>query len=247
MLMASLKLVNPEAILLELAIAGPDPLEAVRLMHRPNPEVPLIVIGNSAEKETAAASLNKGAMNYLLKGQMDARTVERVLCGGARAQYAERAGGPAARPVDRVIREGTLGKAPAHSLREMRGSETILIAEDHESIREMARQTLVSSGYHVLSAGEGEEALRLCAEDTPAIAVLDTIMPKLGGVEVAERLTATFRRLAILFTSGYSQDSEHVAPPAGNTQYLQKPYSATTLGRLVREILHKEKRQAANS
>lgn len=81
MLMASLKLVNPEAILLELALVGPDPLEAVRLMHRANPEVPLIVIGNSAEKETAAASLNIGAMNYLLKGQMDARRVERVLRG----------------------------------------------------------------------------------------------------------------------------------------------------------------------
>jgi PleD family two-component response regulator len=61
MLMASLKLVNPEAILLELVLASPDPLEIVRLLHRANPDVPLIVIGDPSEKEAAAASLNKGA------------------------------------------------------------------------------------------------------------------------------------------------------------------------------------------
>src|SRR5262249_18609400 len=68
--------------------------------------------------------------------------------------------------------EGSPAKVPTASLGELRGTETILIAEDHESIREMARQTLVNLGYHVLSAADGEEALRLCAEDTPTIAIL---------------------------------------------------------------------------
>jgi PAS domain S-box-containing protein len=149
--------------------------------------------------------------------------------------------------LEGALAEGTLAKVPAQSLSEMRGSETVLIAEDHESVREMARQTLVSLGYHVLAASDGEEALRLCAEDTPAIAVLDVIMPKLGGVEVAEKLTTTFRGLPVLFTSGYLQDSEHVAPAAANARYLQKPYSPTTLGRLVRETLDETKKQVAKS
>jgi CheY-like chemotaxis protein len=62
-----------------------------------------------------------------------------------------------------------------------RGTETVLIAEDHESIREMARQTLLSMGYSVLSARDGQEALKLCPQEKPALAVLDVIMPNLGG------------------------------------------------------------------
>jgi len=58
----------------------------------------------------------------------------------------------------------------------MRGSDAVLISDDHESIREMARQTLTSLGYRVLCAADGEEALRLCAQNTPQIAVLDVVM-----------------------------------------------------------------------
>lgn len=143
--------------------------------------------------------------------------------------------------------EGSLAKVPTPSLGELRGSETILIAEDHESIREMARQTLLSLGYRVLSAGDGEEALRLCAEDTPAIAILDVIMPRLGGVATAQRLSESFEGLPVLFTSGYSQDSENVGPAVANARYLQKPYSPTALGRLVREILDEAGSQRAAS
>jgi two-component system, cell cycle sensor histidine kinase and response regulator CckA len=135
------------------------------------------------------------------------------------------------------VAEGSSAKVPATSAGELRGSETILIAEDHESIREMARQTLVSLGYRVLSASDGEEALRLCAEDTPAIAILDVVMPKLGGVATAQKLMANFIGLPVIFTSGYSPDSENVGAAAANAHYLQKPYSPMALGRQVREIL----------
>jgi two-component system, cell cycle sensor histidine kinase and response regulator CckA len=138
--------------------------------------------------------------------------------------------------------EDTSAKAPVPSLTETRGSETILIAEDHESIREMARQTLLSLGYRVLSACDGEEALRLCENEAPALAILDVIMPKLGGPATAEKLTALFDGLPIVFTSGYSQDAASVDQEAGGTRYLQKPYSPTTLGRVVREILDQKKR-----
>lgn len=80
-LLASLKLVSPEVILLDLALANPDVLGTVRLIHRTKPEVPLVVIGNSAEKEIAVASLREGATDYFLKDHMDPRTVDRVLRG----------------------------------------------------------------------------------------------------------------------------------------------------------------------
>jgi two-component system cell cycle sensor histidine kinase/response regulator CckA len=137
--------------------------------------------------------------------------------------------------------EGSSPKAPAPVHVEMRGSETILLAEDHESIREMARQTLVNLGYRVLCARDGEEALRLCEREAPSLAILDVIMPRLGGPAAAAKLAALFEDLPILFTSGYSQDSDNVPPAMAEARYLQKPYSPTTLGRMVREILDQAK------
>ena len=118
----------------------------------------------------------------------------------------------------------------------MGGTETILLAEDHESIREMARQTLESLGYHVLSAADGEEALRLAEHARPALAILDVIMPKMGGSAAAAKLAQRCPGVHVVFTSGYSSESE-IVPEGTAGRYLQKPYSPTTLARLVREIL----------
>jgi two-component system cell cycle sensor histidine kinase/response regulator CckA len=149
------------------------------------------------------------------------------------------------RAMDRAATEEAAAKAPAPSLAEMHGTETILLADDHESIREMSRQTLVSLGYRVLSAGDGEEALRLCEHDQPALAILDVIMPKLGGVATAARLVGRFAAMPVLYTSGYSAGSDGVPACDAKTRYLQKPYSPTTLGRLVRQILDEPSAQAA--
>ena len=138
-----------------------------------------------------------------------------------------------------AVAEGTPEKAPAPAMAEMRGSETILIAEDHESIREMARQALLTLGYRVLSASDGEEALKLCEHESPALAILDVVMPKLGGTATAAKLAARFSGLPVLFTSGYSTDAGNLPTNETNASYLQKPYSPTTLGRLVREILNR--------
>jgi CheY-like chemotaxis protein len=124
------------------------------------------------------------------------------------------------------------------SVADVRGTETLLLAEDHDSIREMARQTLVALGYRVLSAVDGEEALQLCESETPALAILDLVMPKLGGLETAAKLAERFEKLPVLFTSGYSQESRGSETTA---RYLQKPYSPTSLSRMVREILDQVK------
>jgi PAS domain S-box-containing protein len=139
--------------------------------------------------------------------------------------------------MEATLREVSVQKVPAPSIADMHGSETILLAEDHESIREMARQTLVNLGYRVLTAGDGEEAVRLCQQETPALAILDVVMPKLSGPATAARLAAQCGGIRILFTSGYSADSDAVPAPGAHGRYLQKPYSPTTLGRIIREIL----------
>jgi two-component system, cell cycle sensor histidine kinase and response regulator CckA len=131
---------------------------------------------------------------------------------------------------------GSAAKSTVPSRAEIRGTETILLAEDHESIREMARQTLVSLGYRVLSAADGEEALRLSEHERPALAILDVIMPKIGGSAAAGQLAKRYSGVRVVFTSGYSSESELV-PEGTAGRYLQKPYSPTTLARMVREIL----------
>jgi len=82
----------------------------------------------------------------------------------------------------------------------------------------MARQSLLNLGYRVLSACDGEEALRLCEKESPALAILDVVMPKLGGAAVASKLTASFAGMPIIFTSGYLQGSENLAPATANAR-----------------------------
>ena len=127
---------------------------------------------------------------------------------------------------------------------QMRGTETVLLADDHESIREMARQTLVGLGYRVLSAADGEEALRLCEQSAPQVAVLDVVMPKMGGCVTGEKLLERFPGLRIIFTSGYSRDRDERTANLEQASYLQKPYSPTNLGKLVREVLDRGKKSA---
>ena len=78
-LIATLEIVNPEVIFLDLTLAHSDPLEAVRRVHRSAPAVPLIVLADASDKDCAARSLSQGALNYLIKGFIDSRSLERVL------------------------------------------------------------------------------------------------------------------------------------------------------------------------
>ena len=78
-LLATIDVVQPEAIFLDLSLGRPDPLDAVRRVHRAAPGIPLIVFAEVADKSYAARSISEGAIDYLLKGFMDAGTIERVL------------------------------------------------------------------------------------------------------------------------------------------------------------------------
>jgi len=127
------------------------------------------------------------------------------------------------------------------SQREMHiGSETILLVEDEESVRGLAREILESCGYTVIEASDGAEALEKFAPicDSVAMLITDVIMPKMGGRELSEKLRGTCPDIKVLFTSGYTDDAilRHGITDAG-ANFLQKPFTFKTLSRTVRSLL----------
>jgi PAS domain S-box-containing protein len=131
----------------------------------------------------------------------------------------------------------TVSAAPAAT---RRGSETVLLVEDNESARELAREALVRAGYRVLEASNGEDGLRLATEHAGAIdlVITDVVMPVMGGRELAARLAGMWPDLKIIFTSGYIDDEIVRQEPLGpQSAFIQKPFTPDALGRIVRDIL----------
>lgn len=121
--------------------------------------------------------------------------------------------------------------------KDLHGTETILLAEDHDSIRELTRQSLTRLGYQVLAAADGRQALRLAELERPDLAVLDVVMPHMGGAATAARLLQQMPGLPILFTSGFSENANNAVAQVPGSHYLQKPYGPTSLASTIREIL----------
>jgi len=119
------------------------------------------------------------------------------------------------------------------------GHETVLLVEDEEAVRTLARRVLQSAGYSVLSARNGPEAIRLADEHQEAIHLLatDLVMPRMSGLEVASQLTQTRPGIRILLMSGYPNEAamRHGVPPGASL--LQKPFNAVALARAVRQVL----------
>jgi two-component system, cell cycle sensor histidine kinase and response regulator CckA len=120
------------------------------------------------------------------------------------------------------------------------GTETILIAEDHEGIREMARAALESLGYHILLACDGEEAVAQFSahRDSIALVLLDVIMPRRGGPEVYAAIAALKPGISVIFATGYTNETMALAEIVERgIAVLRKPYSPRVLSRRVREVL----------
>jgi len=121
-----------------------------------------------------------------------------------------------------------------------RGSETLLLVEDEEGLRELARETLEMQGYTVLPARHGEEALRLSnAHASPIhLLVTDVVMPEMSGRELARHLTEPGSELKVLYMSGYAGEAvvRHGVLDNGNA-FLQKPFTLDVLAHKVREVL----------
>lgn len=120
------------------------------------------------------------------------------------------------------------------------GSETILLVEDDDSVRDLARLVLRRQGYEVLSAADGQEALNIAAAHTQRIHLLlsDLVLPGITAASLSQRLSQLHPGLKTLFMSGYTDDM--VARCNGGERsyaFLQKPFSSLELARTVRAVL----------
>jgi CheY-like chemotaxis protein len=139
-----------------------------------------------------------------------------------------------------LVEDATTATTPSAIWEVPRGTETILLVEDEEAIRELARIALQSYGYTLLEAPDGEDALRVgSAHSTPIdLLVTDVVMPKMSGPELAERLQKVHPEMQVLYISGYTDDAivRHRIVADG-VAFLHKPFVPTTLARKVREVL----------
>ena len=120
------------------------------------------------------------------------------------------------------------------------GSETILVAEDHEALAEIVLTVLQRLGYTILLARDGEQAVELFRQHHKRISLvlLDLVMPKRSGPEAYEHICKIGKRVPAIFVTGYSTEVDHLRSLiAKDTPILQKPYSPSALARAVREIL----------
>jgi CheY-like chemotaxis protein len=125
----------------------------------------------------------------------------------------------------------------------LRGSESILLVEDEESVRELIAEALKSQGYNVLVAGNGQEALALAAPANCHIDLLisDVVMPGMSGRELAKRMAGSRPGMRVLYLSGYTEDAiVHHGVLDPGTAFLQKPFSLDALACKVREVLDSE-------
>jgi PAS domain S-box-containing protein len=121
-----------------------------------------------------------------------------------------------------------------------RGAETLLLVEDEDSVRSLAREVLESQGYRVIEAEDGVEALRVAAAHDGPIQMLvtDVVMPRMGGGELAEKLAGMRPGIRVLFVSGYTDDSiiRHGVRERSSA-FLQKPFALDAFAARVREVL----------
>jgi PAS domain S-box-containing protein len=120
------------------------------------------------------------------------------------------------------------------------GSETVLLVEDEEVLRNLGRRVLELGGYTVLVARDGVEGLRVCERHEGPIHLLvtDVVMPRMGGRQLAERVAALCPAVKVLYVSGYTDDVVvRNGVSESKVAFLQKPYSPSALLRQVRRTI----------
>lgn len=120
------------------------------------------------------------------------------------------------------------------------GTETVLLVEDEEMVRDLTRRILELCGYSVIEARNGVEALKICEETEETIALLmtDVVMPQMNGRELSEKVTAMNPKIKTLFTSGYMNDRvmRHGISD-DEVNFIQKPFAPDVLARKIRQLL----------
>jgi DNA-binding response OmpR family regulator len=116
----------------------------------------------------------------------------------------------------------------------------VLVADDDADIRALVTFRLERAGYRVVTASDGEQALELARAESPDLAVLDVMMPRLTGLEVTKRLRDQHETSAlpvILLTARVQESDIALGIEAGADEYITKPFSPQELGRRVQAIL----------
>lgn len=120
------------------------------------------------------------------------------------------------------------------------GSETILLVEDQAAVRALIKSVLEQSGYHVLEAGDGDEAMAVAGRFPGDIHLLvsDVVLPGMNGKELSECLQTTRSNLKVLFISGYTANVVlNAGAPVGGVEFLRKPFTPDELAAKVRQVL----------
>jgi CheY-like chemotaxis protein len=140
------------------------------------------------------------------------------------------------------------GAAPSPALPSLvpparQASDTVLLVEDQDTVRELVARVLRDEGYEVVEAADGKEALLRASEHQRPIGLLvsDVIMPHMGGYELLERLRRSHRDMRALFLSGYSEEAA-TRPRELDAHFLPKPFAVAALKRVVRQVLATEPR-----
>jgi nitrogen-specific signal transduction histidine kinase/CheY-like chemotaxis protein len=139
-----------------------------------------------------------------------------------------------------------MGRPAGRLAEEPKGSEIILLVEDEDAVRKLARLILEAIGYVVYEARDGRAGLALCQAHQGPIDLLvsDVVMPELGGRELAEAALELRPGLKVLFMSGHTQDIVLKEGVQKGIPFLQKPFTGAELARKVREALDSECRAA---
>ena len=118
-------------------------------------------------------------------------------------------------------------------------ARSILLVEDEEVVRGLARKILEDAGYTVLEASGGPEAMRLCQErESIDLLLTDVVMPETSGREIADHLASLQPTTPVLFMSGYTDEAiVHHGIVDSGVEFIQKPFSPLALTRKVRSVL----------
>ena len=152
--------------------------------------------------------------------------------------------GPATGTCFRVYLPSNTGAhAPCETARynePPRGTETILLAEDHEGLRNSAQEMLQNLGYRVIVAADGKESLELFKKNRQQIdlIVMDVVMPLLSGPEAYSEMCVLQPDARVIFTTGYTPKAKDLACMVEKgASVLRKPYTLISLSQMIRRAL----------
>lgn len=139
---------------------------------------------------------------------------------------------PRSNEVEEIVEE----KAPEPMMKDLTGTECILLVEDEDAVRTFGQRALVNKGYEVLTAPDGESALELFSQQEEQkidLLITDVVMPGMDGPTLAQRIRQTNPHLKIIFMSGYTEDKlkDHLGE---RTYFLPKPFTLKQLAEKVK-------------